>query len=522
MTRQQKKRLAGSGKPQIKMHVLGAAGAVTGSLNLFEYHEGTSVTRFLLDVGLTVENEAADFQNRLPNGLKASDIDFVIVSHAHLDHSGYLPKLVRDGFTGRAYLTQASADLLAIMLPDSGYLQEEAARHANKKAARMRASTASEEDATKPKNKRKPRLQKLREPLYTQEDAKRSLNNLAPLSYDIRHQLAVGIAVRFVQAGHILGAAVVNLEIGTGSHKRTFCFTGNVGRPHMPLLKDLAVVKSADYLMTESTYGNKLHLRRDRLEVLAGIIRGAYERALAPHKKFGHGVILIPAFAVGRAQTVLNDLRQLMSEKRIPAMPLFVDSPMTIRSTAVHRQHAQELNAETQALLRAGIDPFRTPNQTECMEREASMALDMPQTQPIIIVGSSGMASGGRIVQHLRARLPGKQNTVLFVGYQGTGTLGSALVGCRVNPAAGKCAEVVRIHGEEVNVTAKIEFMGDYSGHADYADLLAWMGKFTRRPQQTFVVHGEPEALEGLKSHIENKLQWNVTVPKVKETFILT
>jgi metallo-beta-lactamase family protein len=175
-----------------------------------------------------------------------------------------------------------------------------------------------------------------------------------------------------------------------------------------------------------------------------------------------------------------------------------------------------------QALIESGIDPFSTPRHTECMEREASMALDQAQSEPIIIVGSSGMASGGRIVQHLKARLAGKQNTVIFVGYQGTGTLGSALVGCRVNPEAGRCAEIVRINGEMVRVNATVEFMGDYSGHADYVDLLDWMGKFQRRPRQTFLVHGEPAALEGLKRQIEHRLGWNVTVPKAKDVFVLS
>jgi len=539
LTHQQSKRLARSGKPQIKLHVLGAAGGVTGSLNLFEYTENGTTIRFLMDVGLTVEDESADFQNRLPRGIAPSDINFAVVSHAHLDHSGYLPKLVKDGFTGKIYVTEATADLLNIMLPDSGYIQQENARKFNHRAhlrsaeanssgnARTGARRSNRKDDAAPapdsranKSGRRQVSKPDRQPLYTQDDAKRSLNYLTHVPYDVRTELCDGVALTFTEAGHILGAAVVNLEIGKGSHKRTFCFTGNVGRPDMPLLKELAAVKAADYLMSESTYGNKLHEKRDRFAVLAGIISGAYERALKKHERYGFGVIMIPAFAVGRAQVVLNDLRHLMAQGRIPKIPVYVDSPMTIRATQVHRKHAELLNADTAALFARDIDPFTTANQTECLDRGASEALDQPQDKPIIIVGASGMASAGRIVQHLKARLAGNQNTVVFVGYQGTGTLGSQLVGCRIDPSRG-CAKTVRIFGEEVPVRAAIEFMGDYSGHADYSELLAWMRRFERRPNQTFLVHGEPAALESLKGHIERALDWNVVILKPKQTFIL-
>lgn len=531
LTHQQAKRLARSGKPQIKLHVLGAAGGVTGSLNMFEYTDGRTTTRFLMDVGLTVENETADFQNRLPRGLKASDINFVVISHAHLDHSGYLPKLVKDGFTGKVYVTAATADLLAIMLPDSGFLQEEGARRFNRRnhrvatesyGSRANRSQAQESGKTQGKGKTRPRQARAdRQPLYTRQDAVYSLTRLASVPYDVRTELCDGVALTFTEASHILGAAVVNLEIGKGAHKRTFCFTGNVGRQRMPLLRDLAAVKVADYLMSESTYGDKLHLKRDRFTVLADIINQAHARALNKHEKFGYGVIMIPAFAVGRAQVILNDLRLLMEAGRIPKIPVFVDSPMTIRATEVHRKHADRLDLATSRMLAAGADPFATPRQTECLDRSASEALDQPQSEPIIIVGSSGMASGGRIVQHLKARLPGAQNTVVFIGYQGTGTLGSQLVGCKIDPCR-SCAEEVRIYGEPVHVRATIEFMGDYSGHADYSELVAWMRRFERRPKQTFLVHGDADALTSLQGHIERGLGWkNVVIPKPRETFIL-
>lgn len=517
MTKQEQKRVARTGQPLMKLHVLGAAGAVTGSLNLFEYIERDRVTRFLVDVGLTVEDERADFMNRLPAGIKPADIDFVIISHAHIDHSGYLPKLVKDGFKGPAYVTPASSDLLHFMLPDSGFLQEEAVKRANSRDRKnLPATEGGASDGVKARGKTPQR-----QPLYTQEHAKQALNHLRTIPYNERTDLVPGVAVTFTDAGHILGSAVVNLEIGNGSGKRTFCFSGNIGRYDMPLLSQLESVRSADYVMVESTYGNKLHQRRDRFPVLADIINRAYTRALEKHPKFGCGVIMIPAFAVGRAQVIMSDLRELMAQGRIPTVPVYIDSPMTIRSTAVHRKHEDAFNAETRALFQAGTDPFSTPDQTLCHDWKESVALLSPQSQPIIVIGSSGMAAGGRIVQHLQHRLPARQSTVVFVGYQGTGTLGQALVGGLRDGFPGGRPEKVRIGGKEVRVNATIEFMPDYSAHADYADTIRWLRGFQRRPRNIFLVHGDPDALEGLEGHIKSSLGWNVIVPRAKEEFVL-
>ena len=289
MNRQDKKRLARSGKPLIKLHVLGAAGCVTGSLNLIEYTEKGVVTRFLLDAGLTVENESADFKNRLPSGLQAQDIDFIIISHAHIDHSGLLPKLVKDGFKGRAYVTEATKQLLEIMLPDSGYLQEENARRSNNRAVKLKAIVAAAgTTATKVQKASAARSKTSQQPLYTRLDAINSLDYLSVLPYDERIELAAGVAVTLKDAGHLLGSATVNLEISTGAEKRRFGFLGNLGRPDMPILQSAAALLPADYLMTEATYGNKTHKKRDRLEVLAGIINGAYERAKAKNGGDSH------------------------------------------------------------------------------------------------------------------------------------------------------------------------------------------------------------------------------------------
>lgn len=556
MNKREMKRLARTGQPLVKLHVLGSANQVTGSMMLFEYIERERTTRFLLDAGMTVERQSADFENRLPKGISAADIDYVIISHAHIDHSGYVPRLVKLGFKGPVYMTHASRDLLEIMFPDSGFLQEEAARRANERARRLPKRAVDDEmggnagaggEASGRGRKKIARVSGVssgrsknaranyfvaplkHEPLYTQKEAIESLSHIRGLEYDKRHRLSDNVYVTFTEAGHILGAAVVNLEIGAGANKRTFCFTGNIGRARMPLLRTVARVKSADYVMSESTYGNRLHENRDRLEVLAGIINRAYERALKGSNKHGAGVILIPAFAVGRAQTVMSDLRQLMSERRIPELKVYVDSPMTIRSTEVHRKHGDLLDVETGKLIASGIDPFRTPGMVETMERTASQALDAPMDKPVIIIGSSGMASGGRIVGHLKSRLPGRQNTVVFVGYQGTGTLGQQLIGKDARTTLGgttvepttKHIRTVRIYGEPVKVYATIEFMSDYSAHADYADILKWLGGFARKPKGIFLVHGDEEALASLKETIESRLNWNVIVPKVRQTFVL-
>lgn len=517
MTRQEQKRVDRTGQPLLKLHVLGAAREVTGSLNLFEYIERGRVTRFLVDVGLTVEDERADFMNRLPVGIKASDIDFIIISHAHIDHSGFLPKLVKDGFKGSVYLTQASSDLLQFMLPDSGFLQEEAVKRVNARQRRnLPATEGGASDGVTARGKTPQR-----QPLYTQELAKQSLSHLRPLPYGERHIITDAVAVTFTDAGHILGSAVVNLEIGNGSGKKTFCFSGNIGRYDMPLLSKLQAVRTADYLMIESTYGNKLHVRRDRFSVLADIINRAYNRALEKHPKYGCGVIMIPAFAVGRAQCLMHDLRVLEAEGRIPQMPIYIDSPMTIRSTEAHLKHPAAFDAETRALIEAGENPFATTDQVLCRDWQQSVALLEPQSRPIIVIGSSGMAAGGRIVQHLQHRLPARQSTVVFVGYQGTGTLGNALVGNRKEGITSAAPTTVKIGGKDVRVNATIEFMPDYSAHADYSDILRWLRQFQRRPKETFLVHGDPEALEGLEGHIRTTLGWNVTVPKAKQEFVL-
>lgn len=495
MSRERQKRLTNPGHPKITLHVLGAAGDVTGSLNLFEYFDGVKTTRFLLDVGLHQGNEAVNRQKRLPRGITADMIDFVVISHAHIDHSGWLPKLISDGFKGYAYTHAATLDLMRFLLPDSGHLQEAAAERRNRYALK--------------RGFKSPNVV----PMYGTADAKSSLSRVKTVEYDRQYTLSDGISVKFTEACHILGAAVVTLTFGSGKNKKVVCFTGNIGRPNTAVLKDLAAVAQADYVISESTYGDKLHDERDRLETLAGIINRAYARAMKPHPQYGHGVIVIPAFAVGRVQAVLYDLRLLMEQKRIPNIPVFLDSPMAIEATRVYRKHRGLYNQEAADIVARGLDPFTPPQYVEVDDAKKSLALDAPTRKPIIIIGSSGMAAGGRILAHIEYRLAGKQNTVLFVGHQEPGALGYELV---------NGASVVRIRGRKTTVNATIELLSDYSGHADYSEIVSWLGKFTRKPKRTFLVHGEPESLANLKSHIESDLGWSVTVPTPRQKFVLS
>ncbi len=497
---------------RIKMHILGSAGDVSGSLFFFEYTDAAQKTiRFLLECGLHQEHESINHEKRLPKGIAASDINFVVISHAHIDHSGWLPALVKDGFAGAVYTHPATKDLLQFLLADSGRLQEMAAKRINKRNA-VRKSAALEV-GTKPGAKSRVKQLAVVEPLYRADDAAKCLPLIKSVNYNQLYNIADGVALRFTEASHILGAAVVTLTIGKGEAARTVCFTGNVGRPNTPLLKELAPIKAADYVISESTYGNKLHKKRDRLEILADIINKAYARAKVQERGTGSGVILIPAFAVGRVQAVLFDLRTLMKAKRIPDIATFLDSKMAIEATKVHRKWASLYNDETRKIFARGEDPFSPPRYLECTEPSMSNTLYEKASEPIIVVGSSGMAAGGKILTHLEKRLPQKNSTVLFVGYQGSGALGYDLVNTKPSQ--------VRVHGKILAVRATIEYMSDYSGHADYEEIIDWMKHFESKPKATFLVHGDGGALETFQQHIEKALGWNVIVPSRGQVFDL-
>jgi len=391
----------------------------------------------------------------------------VVLTHAHLDHSGYLPLLVKNTYKGRVYCTAATADLCGILLPDSGHLQEEDARYANRRGF----------------SKHHPAL-----PLYTREDAERCLPQLDSVEFDRSVKVAPGIDVRLLLAGHILGAAMVEIRSGG----RILLFTGDLGRPNDLVMKPPVRVEHADYLVTESTYGNRRHDAKDPLEVLATVVTRTARRP---------GVVIIPAFAVGRAQTLLYAIHLLKAARRIPDVPVFLNSPMAADATNIYHRHRAE-HRLTDEQCKAMCTVAKFVNSVE-------ESKDLNNRRgPMILISASGMVTGGRVLHHLKAFAPDPHNTILLSGFQAGGTRGAAIAGG---------AETVKIHGEHVPVKAEIAMLHNLSAHADYAETLDWLGHFSRPPRQTFITHGEPAAADALRRSIEEKMKWQCYVPEYLE-----
>lgn len=531
---------------------LGAVhGNVTGSMHLVELLQHDKVTRILIDVGQTVDKPRLDHQNRLPDGLTVADIDIVIITHAHLDHSGLLPLFYKLGFRGKVLVTDATGDLMEIMLPDSGKIQEADALRENMRAARkqaeraLQAGTTAKTDSAQPAKEQKKRKgsrtqprpaskQPQVQPLYTQDDAVKSLSLVQRLPFSERIEIAPGVQLRFIPASHILGAAMVHLELGWNGEKRTCLFAGNIGHKGMPLMRDIADTPPADYVFMESTYGDRVHKAADDLVDLATILNEALERASKPNKTSGYGVVVIPVFSVGRAQTMLDRIRRLKESGRLPKnLAVFLDSPMSIKVTEVHRreEHRQLLNAEMQALFASGKDPFRFPGLVEVAEFRKEL-LEAP-SQPVIILCSPGMGNGGRALSQLDARLGSDNNTVLFVGYQGRGTVGGALLDIRNSLLAaaqeggskGKApAKTLTIMGRKRRVNAKIEFMPHYSAHGDQQDIIRILRAMAaqREPKLVFLEHGDAGAVDALEERIVQSLNLKVKQPTLKEWYLFS
>ncbi|MNR81139.1 Ribonuclease [compost metagenome] len=459
------------------LHFLGAAGAVTGSKFLLT----TPWAKVLIDCGLFQGPRELKSLNWQPFPVSTPRIDAVILSHAHLDHSGYLPKLIKDGYKGKVFCTSGTADLLSILLPDAGFLQEEEAQHANRNGwSRHRPAMA----------------------LFTMLDAQRALQRLRSAPYGKPRKVAEGITVTFHPAGHIIGSSIVEIEVEEPEGKSRYVFSGDLGRPGSPLLKDPARLAKADYLIVESTYGDRQHPDVPPAQELARVVNESVLRG---------GMLVIPAFAVGRTQEVLYVLRELEDQGRIPSLDVYLDSPMAIDATSIALDHAEEFDAEAEALLRRGVKPLAPRKLHLVRDSGQSRALN-DLAGPGIILSASGMCTGGRIKHHLRQRLSNERNTVCFVGFQAAGTKGRAIL---------DGASEVWLHGERLPVRAVIERIEGFSAHADQRHLLDWMRGFEAPPRRTFVVHGEPDSSLALAERIQDDLGWKTTVPVQGELIAL-
>ncbi len=442
----------------MKLTFAGAAGTVTGSRFLFQ--DGRRA--FMVDCGLFQGYKQLRLRNRQPLPLAPRRIGAVILTHAHLDHSGWLPLLVRDGFRGPIHATEATRDLCAILLRDSAHLQEEEARFAN------RHGYSRHQPA---------------EPLYTVEDAERALALFQPLAFGEELDLGDDLRAVLQPAGHLLGAASVRLQ----RRGRSLVISGDLGRTEDTIMRAPARFEGADWLLLESTYGNRRHAPDDTEQTLARVIREAAG---------GGGSVLIPSFAVGRAQVVMLALARLKARGDIPDLPVFLDSPMAIDATGLYRRHRRlhRLNVADCRAMCSVATLVNSPDQSKALAQ-----LRMPS----VIIAASGMATGGRVLHHLKAMAPDPRNRILFVGYQAAGTRGAHLV-------AG--ATEVRIHGAWHPVRAPVSQIDGWSAHADADELIAWAATARRAPQRMWLVHGEPEATDTLRQRLEERLGWAVEV----------
>jgi metallo-beta-lactamase family protein len=445
---------------------LGAARSVTGSKYLLEVNN----SRVLVDCGLFQGLKDLRLRNWAPLPVPPDSIQAVVLTHAHIDHSGYLPRLFAEGFRGRVFCTPGTSDLCKIVLPDAGRLAEEDAREANRHGY----------------TKHNPAL-----PLFTEGDAYRALANLQPVGFDRPVPVTGDITVRFVNSGHLLGSAfaVLTLAVDGG---RQVVFSGDVGRYDRPIVPDPLPVEEADTLVVESTYGDRRHEPDEDGARLAAIVSETIGRG---------GKVVIPAFAIGRVEEVIYWLRRLEEAGRIPSVPVFLDSPMALEALRYYQQRANELDPEMQT-AHGQISAFMTRRfQTITTPQQSS---DLVGSRiPSIVVSSSGMATGGRVLNHLRATLPNARNTVLFSGFQAEGTRGRKLL---------DGAREIKIHGEMIAVNAHVEQLHSMSAHADAGELLRWLGGFRRAPKMTYVVHGESAAAEAFAATVSSTLGWRAHV----------
>lgn len=456
------------------LRFLGAAKTVTGSKFLLE-HRGR---RVLLECGLFQGEKEWRRRNWEPLPVDPATIDAVVLSHAHIDHTGYLPRLVREGYTGPVFATPATRSLMEILLPDSGRLQEEEAATAN----RLRYS------------KHHPAL-----PLYTEADARAALRRVETTRYGLQRDLGDGVVLTFHRAGHILGSAIVQLDLyGPGAYRHSLIFSGDLGRYGMPVVRDPEPIRRASTLLVECTYGDRRHDHPDPDAILASLV------AEVVAKK---SVLLIPAFAIGRTQEILYRLRRLQLAGRIPArIPVFVDSPMARDATPLFLAHKEEHDEDMVRLLEEGRHPL-TPSWLEFVQGLRDSDALHERRGPMVVISASGMATGGRILNHLERRLPDPDSIVLLVGYQAAGTRGRRLLDGE---------KTLHVHGRDVPVRARVLQLPGLSAHADEGEVDRWLSSFGIPPTTTYCVHGEPDGLEATRARLEAR-GWAAKVPEYLE-----
>jgi metallo-beta-lactamase family protein len=442
---------------------LGGTATVTGSKYLLEAGRSS----VLVDCGLFQGVKALRLRNWAAPPVAPQKVDAVVLTHAHLDHSGYLPRFIRLGFAGPVLASRGTRDLCGILLPDSGHLQEEEARYANERGF----------------SKHKPAL-----PLYTEDDARASLKRFKPLAFGKDHVIDGTLRLTLQPAGHILGASIATLEAGGVR----VVFSGDLGRLQDPIMRPPSVVAEADYLVVESTYGNRSHGEADPEETLRQHLSRALGRG---------GVVIIPAFAVGRAQALLYYISRLKARRAIPDVPVYLNSPMAISATQLYHDYVSEhrLSAEQSDAACSVAQMVNTADESRALNR-------LPG--PMIIVSASGMATGGRVLHHLKVFARDERNMILLPGFQAAGTRGAALAGGESE---------IKIHGQYVPVRAEVVKMDNMSAHADYREILEWLRGFKQPPKRTFVTHGEPAAADEMRRRIEETFGWTVSVPEFGE-----
>jgi len=444
---------------------MGAARTVTGSKYLLE-HGGK---RVLVDCGLFQGLKELRLRNWAEFAIPPREIDAVVLTHAHLDHVGFLPRLRTDGYKGRVFCTAGTMDLCRLVLPDSGRIQEEDARQANKHGY----------------TRHQPAL-----PLYAETDALAALTQLQPIGYQRAIEIVPGLSIEFLPAGHLLGSAFVVVRLQSGP---TILFGGDLGRYSRPVLPDPTNAVQADVVLVESTYGDRDHVADDNGEQLAQVIRSTVERG---------GKLIIPAFAIGRVEELLYWMRRLEQERRIPILPVYVDSPMANDALKFYAARISELDEDMRPTEKK-VSAFATTRFQTVASPQQSKELTASR-KPSVVISSSGMATGGRVLHHMAAALPDERNTVLFVGFQADGTRGRQLV---------DGAREVRIHGQSIAVNARIAKIDSMSAHADRGEIIRWLSTLPSQPARLCLVHGEPAPMDALKTLVQERLGWTAETP---------